>query len=182
MQLQLGLPVDGSALTRSVQSIDWGAVCYDLLGATPDNIYGGQIKMCWLRDTFSEWWNHPAIYVGIPTTLKDIQLLLDQRSEAQVSLVNYATIEMHQTDRVLRLKCMARYISFPDDSNSTDNIYVIVTRRIARGTVGELISLPISIALWDSNTFTVGDANTSTFFILSSSIPLHLYSITVLFH
>ncbi|MBA0848960.1 hypothetical protein Goshw_009286 [Gossypium schwendimanii] len=29
MQLQLGLPVDGSALTGSVQSADWGAICYD---------------------------------------------------------------------------------------------------------------------------------------------------------
>ncbi|MBA0635990.1 hypothetical protein Godav_029203 [Gossypium davidsonii] len=58
-------------------------------------------------------------YVGIPTALEDIQLLLDQQSEAQavisdeffqnsnichvkVPLVNYATVEMHQTNRVLR--------------------------------------------------------------------------------
>ncbi|MFQ6638827.1 hypothetical protein Gotur_016213, partial [Gossypium turneri] len=40
VQLQLGLSVDGSALTGSVQSADWGAVCYDLLGAILDNIYG----------------------------------------------------------------------------------------------------------------------------------------------
>ncbi|MBA0752964.1 hypothetical protein Gogos_020120, partial [Gossypium gossypioides] len=52
VQLQLGLPVDGSALTESIQSADWGAVCYDLLGAIPDNIYGGWIEMEWLRDTF----------------------------------------------------------------------------------------------------------------------------------
>ncbi|KAG8488811.1 hypothetical protein CXB51_016813 [Gossypium anomalum] len=57
VQLQLGLSVDGSALTRSVQSADWGVVCYDLLGANPDNIYGGQIEMSWLRDTFLEPWN-----------------------------------------------------------------------------------------------------------------------------
>ncbi|KAG8493325.1 hypothetical protein CXB51_010703 [Gossypium anomalum] len=31
VQLQLRLPVDGSALTGSVQSTDWGAICYDLL-------------------------------------------------------------------------------------------------------------------------------------------------------
>ncbi|MBA0878269.1 hypothetical protein Goshw_000065 [Gossypium schwendimanii] len=43
MQLQLGLPVDGSALTGSVQSADWGAICYDLFGAIPDNIYGAYI-------------------------------------------------------------------------------------------------------------------------------------------
>ncbi|MBA0852270.1 hypothetical protein Goshw_003283 [Gossypium schwendimanii] len=76
-------------------------------------------------------WNHSASYVGIPTALEDVRLLLDQRSEGQfqgtlyedptirvvisdeffqnsniwhvkVPLVNYATVEMHQTDRVLR--------------------------------------------------------------------------------
>ncbi|MBA0635176.1 hypothetical protein Godav_022292, partial [Gossypium davidsonii] len=45
---------DGSALTGSVQSVDWGAVCYDLLGVIPDNIYGGWIEMGWLRNTFPE--------------------------------------------------------------------------------------------------------------------------------
>ncbi|KAG8475721.1 hypothetical protein CXB51_032523 [Gossypium anomalum] len=69
-------------------------------------------------------WNHSASYVGIPTSLEDIRLLLDQRSEAQfqwtpyedpairvvisdelfqnpnvwhvkVPLVNYAIMEMH---------------------------------------------------------------------------------------
>ncbi|XP_012472461.1 protein MAIN-LIKE 2-like [Gossypium raimondii] len=54
MQLQLGLPVDGSALTGSVQSADWGAICYDLFGAISDNIYGGRIEMSWLQDTFPE--------------------------------------------------------------------------------------------------------------------------------
>ncbi|KAK5772736.1 hypothetical protein PVK06_049030 [Gossypium arboreum] len=53
-RLQLRLSVDGSALTRSTQSADWGAVCYDLLGAIPDNIYGVRIEMGWLRDTFPE--------------------------------------------------------------------------------------------------------------------------------
>ncbi|MBA0635011.1 hypothetical protein Godav_025117 [Gossypium davidsonii] len=51
--------------------------------------------------------NHSASYVGIPTVLEHIQLLLDQRSKAHIwhvkaPLVNYATVEMHQTDRVLR--------------------------------------------------------------------------------
>ncbi|MFQ6657701.1 hypothetical protein Gotur_027267, partial [Gossypium turneri] len=46
-------------------------------------------------------WNHSASYVEIPIVLKDIQLLLDQQSEAHVLLVNYAIIEIHQTDRVL---------------------------------------------------------------------------------
>ncbi|MBA0785305.1 hypothetical protein Gotri_025176 [Gossypium trilobum] len=47
-------------------------------------------------------WNHSASYVRIPTAHEDIQLLLDQQLEAHVPLVNYATIETHQTDRVLR--------------------------------------------------------------------------------
>ncbi|KAH1090772.1 hypothetical protein J1N35_018029 [Gossypium stocksii] len=76
-------------------------------------------------------WNHSTSYVGIPTALEDIQLLLDQRLEARfqwtpyedpkiqaiildeffqnlniwhvkVLLVNYATVKMYQTDRVLR--------------------------------------------------------------------------------
>ncbi|KAH1129306.1 hypothetical protein J1N35_000684, partial [Gossypium stocksii] len=67
--------------------------------------------------------NHSASYVGIPTSLKNIRLLLDQRSEAQfqwtpyedsairavipnvwhvkVLLVNYAIVEMNYSDRVL---------------------------------------------------------------------------------
>ncbi|MBA0809515.1 hypothetical protein Gohar_025161, partial [Gossypium harknessii] len=54
VQLQLGLPMDGSVLTEFVQSTDWRATCYDLLGAILDNIYGGRIEMGWLRDTFLE--------------------------------------------------------------------------------------------------------------------------------
>ncbi|KAK5785873.1 hypothetical protein PVK06_040494 [Gossypium arboreum] len=54
VQLQLGLPVDGSTLTGFVQSADWGAICYDLLGAISDNIYEGRIEIGWLRDTFPE--------------------------------------------------------------------------------------------------------------------------------
>ncbi|MBA0779591.1 hypothetical protein Gotri_003834, partial [Gossypium trilobum] len=101
--------------------------------------------------------NHPytfsliTSYVGIRTAFEDVQLLLGQRSEAQVSLVNYATIEIHHMDRVLRqfgfrqsisgapksyvkFECMARCIPFPDDFDSTNDIYVIVTGGIARDT------------------------------------------------
>ncbi|MFQ6657903.1 hypothetical protein Gotur_027379, partial [Gossypium turneri] len=71
------------------------------------------------------WWNHSMSYVGIPTALKDIRLLLDQRPEAhfqwtpyedptiravipdeffqnpniwhvKVPLVSYVIVEMHQ--------------------------------------------------------------------------------------
>ncbi|KAG8472275.1 hypothetical protein CXB51_034338 [Gossypium anomalum] len=187
VQLQLGLLVDGSALTEFVQSTDWGAVCHDLLGAIPNNIYGGRIKIDCLKNTFPElgndltelanlvgglpcWqhytkrWNHLASYVGIPTALEDIQLLLDQRLEAQfqwtsykdltiraiipdeffqnpniqhvkVPLVNYAAVEMHQMSRVLRV------------DGRWDGKEVIITGGIAQGTVEELISLPIPITL-----------------------------------
>ncbi|MBA0634723.1 hypothetical protein Godav_025592, partial [Gossypium davidsonii] len=73
-------------------------------------------------------WNHPASNARLPTYPEDIRLLLDQRSEAQtpyedlaiwtvipdeyfqnpnawhvkVPLVNFTTMEMHQSDRVLR--------------------------------------------------------------------------------
>ncbi|MBA0877850.1 hypothetical protein Goshw_000790 [Gossypium schwendimanii] len=43
VNLQLGLPVDGYASTETVQSGDWRAVCYELLGAIPNNINGGRI-------------------------------------------------------------------------------------------------------------------------------------------
>ncbi|KAK5826531.1 hypothetical protein PVK06_021455 [Gossypium arboreum] len=54
VQLQLGLPVDGSTLIGFVQFADWRVVCYDLLGAISDNIYRGRIEIGWLRDTFPE--------------------------------------------------------------------------------------------------------------------------------
>ncbi|KAG8483172.1 hypothetical protein CXB51_022149 [Gossypium anomalum] len=73
-------------------------------------------------------WNHSASYVGIPIALEDIRLPLDQRSEVhtpyedpaiqavipdeffqnpnilhvKVLFINYATVEMHQTNRLLR--------------------------------------------------------------------------------
>ncbi|KAH1122393.1 hypothetical protein J1N35_005553 [Gossypium stocksii] len=52
--LQLGLPVDKHAVTRSASFPDWGAVCYKFLGAILDNINGGRIEMGWLRDIFPE--------------------------------------------------------------------------------------------------------------------------------
>ncbi|KAG8473493.1 hypothetical protein CXB51_035656 [Gossypium anomalum] len=45
--------IERDAVTGSAYSVDWGAVCYELLGAIPDNINGGRIGMGWLRDTFS---------------------------------------------------------------------------------------------------------------------------------
>ncbi|KAG8485637.1 hypothetical protein CXB51_018873 [Gossypium anomalum] len=54
VHLQLGLSVDGYAVTGSASSTDWGAICYELLGAIPDKINGGRIEIGWLRDTFPE--------------------------------------------------------------------------------------------------------------------------------
>ncbi|MFQ6659023.1 hypothetical protein Gotur_028068 [Gossypium turneri] len=44
VNLQLRLLVDGYAVTRSVQSGDWGTVCYELLGAILNNINGERIR------------------------------------------------------------------------------------------------------------------------------------------
>ncbi|KAK5826294.1 hypothetical protein PVK06_021211 [Gossypium arboreum] len=57
VQLQLGLQVDGYAVTGSTQSADWGPICYELLGAILENINRGRIEMNWLQDTFLEWDN-----------------------------------------------------------------------------------------------------------------------------
>ncbi|KAG8478700.1 hypothetical protein CXB51_028544 [Gossypium anomalum] len=50
-------------------------------------------------------WNHPTSYIGIPTTLEDIQLLLDQQLEAQYD---------HTPDRepiiVPELACTSNYM------------------------------------------------------------------------
>ncbi|MFQ6630942.1 hypothetical protein Gotur_009062, partial [Gossypium turneri] len=54
VNLQLGLLVDRYAVTGSIQSGDWGAVCYELLGVISENINGGRIEIGWLRDTFPE--------------------------------------------------------------------------------------------------------------------------------
>ncbi|MFQ6621745.1 hypothetical protein Gotur_001843 [Gossypium turneri] len=92
----------------------WARFCFPFLRPRVDHPY-----------TFPRItrWNHLASYVGLPTSLEDIRLLLDQRSEAQfqwtpyedptiravipdeffqnlniwhVKVVNYAIVEMHQ--------------------------------------------------------------------------------------
>ncbi|MFQ6623816.1 hypothetical protein Gotur_004003 [Gossypium turneri] len=184
VSLQLGLPVDGNPVTGSVQSSNWEAVCYELLGAILDKMEGAgefswgsavlatlyremcgatrprrakiggclsllqswaQFRFLFLRPRVDHpytfplitrlkfyliRWNHPASHSRVPSSLEDIRLLLDQRSEAQfewtpyedpviwavipeeflqnlnawhvkVVLINYATVEPHQSDRVL---------------------------------------------------------------------------------
>ncbi|MFQ6660531.1 hypothetical protein Gotur_029016, partial [Gossypium turneri] len=131
--------------------------------------------------------NHSTSYARLPTSLEDIRLLLDQRSEAQfqwtpyedpairavildeyfqnlngwhvkVSLVNFAIVEMHQSDKVLQQFGFRQSIFVAPKATDAQGI--------ARGAVGELFFLPIPITLRVSNTFTVGDANTSTVTIL----------------
>ncbi|MFQ6627395.1 hypothetical protein Gotur_005358, partial [Gossypium turneri] len=84
-----------------------------------------RFRFSFLRPRVNHPYTFPFItsYVGIHTALEDIRLLLDQRSKVQdsairavipdeffqnsniwhvkVPLVNYATVEIHQTDRVL---------------------------------------------------------------------------------
>ncbi|MBA0786615.1 hypothetical protein Gotri_026961, partial [Gossypium trilobum] len=66
VHLQLGLPVDGSVVTRFVQFANWGT----------------------LRNNFAK--------------LAEDSTEEEKEQYAQVPLVVYATIEMHEADRVLR--------------------------------------------------------------------------------
>ena len=52
--IQVGLPVDGRALTGSTDA-DWIALCGELLGVVPDgtNIIGMRLNLNWLMDHFS---------------------------------------------------------------------------------------------------------------------------------
>ncbi|MBA0590759.1 hypothetical protein Gorai_019451, partial [Gossypium raimondii] len=158
VQLQLGLSVDGPVVTRLVVTTDWRDVCEQLLGRLLDTIFRGRIDMNWLKRYFvgfnaksseverekqtqayilritegllmpDKSWNHRPSYVGQLEELEDIQLLLDQQSEADMpyfdsrtqacipseSLVNpniwhvnvplavYTMMETHKSDRILR--------------------------------------------------------------------------------
>ncbi|MFQ6651646.1 hypothetical protein Gotur_023888, partial [Gossypium turneri] len=84
---------------RAAGELSWGSVMLatlyrEMCRATKPN--KAKIRGC--LSLLQSW----ARYVGIPTALEDMRLLLEQRSEVHVSLVNYATVDMHQTDRVLR--------------------------------------------------------------------------------
>ncbi|KAK5839788.1 hypothetical protein PVK06_008627 [Gossypium arboreum] len=138
-------PVDGYAVTGSTSSTDWGAICYELLGAIPDKINGGRIEMgCNIvqgnvrGDATEQSQNRrlpittaiigtislsiftsssrPPIYISTHnefqwTPYEDPAIravILDEFFQnpnvwhVKVPLVNYATMEMHQSDRVLR--------------------------------------------------------------------------------
>ncbi|KAH1056341.1 hypothetical protein J1N35_034406 [Gossypium stocksii] len=53
MQLQLGLPVNGSIVTQTVHA-DWKPICDKLLGLVLETIFEGRIKMTKLRRNFDE--------------------------------------------------------------------------------------------------------------------------------
>ncbi|MFQ6629655.1 hypothetical protein Gotur_006798 [Gossypium turneri] len=115
-----------SDLSRNLVHLRWLVKLVDIRAASELN-WGSTV----LATLYWEMWNHPASYTRLPTSLEDIRLLLDQQSEAQfqctsyedltiravipdeylqnlnswhvkVPLVNYSTVEMHQSDRVLR--------------------------------------------------------------------------------
>ncbi|MBA0776737.1 hypothetical protein Gotri_011694 [Gossypium trilobum] len=110
----MGLPVDRSIVTGFVQFADWGVVCLDLLGTVPETIYRGLIEMAWIRlnskenDTLGRK-NHPSKFEWTPyedSTIRAVipdELFVNPNTwHVKVPLVVYATIEMHNTDRVLR--------------------------------------------------------------------------------
>ncbi|MFQ6655395.1 hypothetical protein Gotur_025971 [Gossypium turneri] len=53
-------------------------------------------------------WNHPASYRGLPSELKDIRLLLEQRSEAEESRHQY--LPTREQIIVLELACVPEYM------------------------------------------------------------------------
>ncbi|MBA0549879.1 hypothetical protein Golob_020880, partial [Gossypium lobatum] len=98
------------------------------------------------------WWNNPARHSGIPTELEDIRLALDQQTEEEfvwmpyanpriqecipveflanrniwqvkVPLIVFATVEMHESNRVMRqFGCMQRIPSSPQKLDDLHNI------------------------------------------------------------
>ncbi|MBA0777815.1 hypothetical protein Gotri_005788 [Gossypium trilobum] len=80
---------------------DWSAICEQLLDQASDKFRGSRVEMKLLKDNFNYIdnlasdverqqyvrafimrWNNEASHVGITEELKDIRLLLDQRSKA----------------------------------------------------------------------------------------------------
>ncbi|KAG8493634.1 hypothetical protein CXB51_011039 [Gossypium anomalum] len=131
VQLQLRLPVDGYAVTGSAQSADWGsyATSFWVLFRIKLTEVGSRWQHCTgrcarrrdrikpkLEDAYHYYnhghgfafhfyvleWNYWVSYVGIPTSLEDIWLLLDQRSEAQFQWTPYEDPAIRPSDRVLR--------------------------------------------------------------------------------
>ncbi|KAK5812992.1 hypothetical protein PVK06_028438 [Gossypium arboreum] len=116
VELQLGLLVDGYAITGSAYSADWGAICYELLGAIPDNINGGRIEMGYnigpgdVRGDATEQCQNRrlpittaimgTVSLSIFTSLSGPAIYIPTYNK--VPLVNYAIVEMHQSDRVLQ--------------------------------------------------------------------------------
>ncbi|KAG8486114.1 hypothetical protein CXB51_019457 [Gossypium anomalum] len=123
----MGLLVDGLAVIGSAIVPGKKDLCVTFLGKVPNKFEGGRISMNLLETNFKELpqnstgivkeqyaqafilrRNHGPSYVGLLDQLKDIRLLLDQRSEAEsmwvanAPLIVYATVEMHESDRVLQ--------------------------------------------------------------------------------
>ncbi|MFQ6627151.1 hypothetical protein Gotur_005798, partial [Gossypium turneri] len=65
-------------LSRNLVHLRWLLKLVDFR-ATGELSWGSVV----LATLYREMWNHPASYAGLPSCLEDIQLLLDQKSEAQ---------------------------------------------------------------------------------------------------
>ncbi|KAK5840111.1 hypothetical protein PVK06_008986 [Gossypium arboreum] len=115
VQLQLGLLVDGSILTESFQSADWGAICYDLLGVIPDNIYRGQIEMGWLRDTFPE--------PGDDST--EVKRIRYARSYIIEIIGGYLTPDLSRN--LIHLRCLLKLVDFKAADELSWGSSVLVT-------------------------------------------------------
>ncbi|MBA0703248.1 hypothetical protein Goari_022438, partial [Gossypium aridum] len=75
--------VDGPIVTGSVHAANWRDECEKLLERVLETIYRARIDMNWLRRNFN----------GLDEDLTKVQ---------RVSLVMYATVEIHESGRVLQ--------------------------------------------------------------------------------
>ncbi|KAK5793487.1 hypothetical protein PVK06_034636 [Gossypium arboreum] len=124
VQLQLGLPVDGSVATRSIQSVDWGASEYieiweNRYDHIPDRKPIIVPELAYTLD-YMPWFR----IHGKPYLLSEEQ----RRRTHTITGPNASIDDTHITalSDYARLECMAQCISFPDDSNnSNDDIEAI---------------------------------------------------------
>ncbi|MBA0568380.1 hypothetical protein Golob_005879 [Gossypium lobatum] len=100
--LRLDLLVDGAVVMGVVGVGDWSSICEQLLDQASDKFRGSRVEMKLLKGNFNYIdnlasdverqqyvqafimkWNNEVSQVGITEELKDIRLLLDQRSIAE---------------------------------------------------------------------------------------------------
>ncbi|MBA0696564.1 hypothetical protein Goari_003107, partial [Gossypium aridum] len=100
VHLQLGLLVDKSVVTGSVQSTNWGVICLDILGAVLETIYKGQIEMAWIRKNFVKLFELTSYEdLAIQAVVPEEFFVNPNAWNVKVPLVLYATVDIHETDR-----------------------------------------------------------------------------------